>query len=610
VLSEPAEASKPARVLLVQGDPRAATIIVEMLRVVWPQGLLITHAPHIPDAVVELGDHGDSCVLLEIPADEQEPLAGLQELVTAAPDAAIIVISEHGDDELGVAAVKAGAQDHLVRSELHPALLARSVRFALERKRAEVRLAQQALHDPLTGLPNRLLFLDRLTVALDRSRRIGLAPAVMFLDLDRFKEINDSLGHGAGDRLLRELAERFRELMRPMDTVARLGGDEFTFLFEGLSGEDEARAIARRIREAAAAPVALGADEDTTVEVSIGIVMLEDPAASLEDALRDADAAMYRAKDLGGDRAELFEERTRTRIPPVPSAPAAAPRETPSRVAAPRETPSRVAAPRAPASRAGRPRVVPGERALRTAIEASQLRVHYQPRVSINGETGLVGFEALVRWEHPERGLIAPAEFVPLAEETGLIGPLGDWVIEQALVQVHHWRQSRPGMSISVNLSRRQLEDRELAARLADKMRSRGTDPSVLWLEVTEQAVVDDAEGAGRALAELHDIGVNLAIDDFGLGRSSLPNLRELPVDMLKIHESFVSPLGTEPGDGAVVGAVVDLGHALGLSVIAEGVETDCQLAHLRDLGCDGAQGFLFSQPVPETAVRDLLASH
>jgi diguanylate cyclase len=607
VLSEPAEASKPARVLLVQGDPRAATIIVEMLRVVWPHGLLVTHAPHIPDAVVELGDHGDSCVLLEIPADEQEPLAGLQELVTAAPDAAIVVISEHGDDELGVAAVRAGAQDHLVRSELHPALLARSVRFALERKRAEVRLAQQALHDPLTGLPNRLLFLDRLTVALDRSRRIGLAPAVMFLDLDRFKEINDSLGHGAGDRLLRELAERFRELMRPMDTVARLGGDEFTFLFEGLSGEEEARAIARRIREAAAVPVALGADEDTTVEVSIGIVMLEDPAASLEDALRDADAAMYRAKDLGGDRAELFEERTKTRIPPVPPGPASPPAATTPTAAS---TPPRDTPPRAAASRAGTSRVVPGERALRTAIEASQLRVHYQPQVSINGETGLVGFEALVRWEHPERGLIAPAEFVPLAEETGLIGPLGDWVIEQALVQVHRWRQSRPGMSISVNLSRRQLEDRKLATRLADTMRARGTDPSVLWLEVTEEAVVDDAEGVARALAELHDIGVNLAIDDFGLGRSSLPSLRELPVDMLKIHQSFVSPLGTGPGNGAVVGAVVELGHALGLSVIAEGVETDHQLAHLRDLGCDGAQGFLFSQPVPETAVRDLLGSH
>jgi EAL domain-containing protein (putative c-di-GMP-specific phosphodiesterase class I) len=253
-----------------------------------------------------------------------------------------------------------------------------------------------------------------------------------------------------------------------------------------------------------------------------------------------------------------------------------------------------------------------GERALRTAIEASQLRVHYQPRVSINGETGLVGFEALVRWEHPQRGLIAPAEFVPLAEETGLIGALGDWVLEQALAQVHRWRQSRPGMSISVNLSRRQLEDRELAARLADTIRARGADPGVLWLEVAEQALVDDPEAVGRALSELHDIGVNLALDHFGLGHSSLPSLRELPVDMLKIHQSFVSPLGRHHsnGEGEVIGAVVELGHALGLSVIAEGVETDHQLAHLRDLGCDGAQGFLFSQPVPETAVRDLLGSH
>jgi diguanylate cyclase (GGDEF)-like protein len=584
VRSESADVQKPARVLLVQDDPRAATMIVEMLRAAWPQGLLVTHAPHIPDAVDELGDHGDSCVLLEVSGEDADPLAELQELVTAAPDAAVVVISEHGDQDLGVAAVKAGAQDHLVKSELHPALLARAVRFALERKHAEVRLAQQALQDPLTGLPNRLLFMDRLSVALDRSRRIGLAPAVMFLDFDRFKEINDSFGHAAGDRLLRELARRFQELMRPMDTVARLGGDEFIFLFEGLSGKEEACAIARRIREAAAGPVALGDPAgDTSIDVSIGIVMLDDPAVSLEDALRDADAAMYRAKDLGGDRAELYGEHIGIRIAPRP----------------------------APAANGNGP--ASGERALRTAIQASQLRVHYQPRVSINGETGLVGFEALVRWEHPERGLIAPAEFVPLAEETGLIGALGDWVLAQALSQVHRWRQSRPGVSISVNLSRRQLEDRDLASRLAGMIRDRGADPGVLWLEVAEQLLVDDPETVGRALTELHDLGVNLALDNFGLGRSSLHVLRGLPIDMLKIHQSFVSPLGAHPsngdGDGAAVGAVVELGHALGLSVIAEGVETDHQLAQLRDLGCDGAQGFLFSQPVPETAVRELLGS-
>ena len=568
---ETGEASKPARVLLVQDDPRAATMIMEMLRTVWPEGLLVTQTRHVPDAVQELADHGATCVLLEL-ANGERPLACLQELSAACPDAPIIVVSEHGDEELGVAAVQAGAQDHLLRAELTPALLARSVRYAVERKRSEVRLARQALQDPLTDLPNRLLFGDRLSVALDRSRRIGLAPAIMFLDVDSFKEVNDSLGHTAGDRLLIVLADRFRALLRPMDTVARIGGDEFTFLFEGLDGEDEAVAIAQRIGDAAGRPVPLGArDGDTSVSVSIGIAMVDDPSVSLDDAIRDADAAMYRAKDLGGARAELFDERSRRRV----------------------------------AQRA------PMEDALRAAIHTSQLRVHYQPRVSINGQTGLVGFEALVRWEHPERGLMAPAEFVPLAEETGLILPLGDWVIEQALRQVQRWRQTRPGMTISVNVSRRQLQDPGLAGRLSEAMLRAAADPEVLWLEVAEDTVVGDPEPAARALDGLREIGVRVAIDDFGAGRSSLSTLRHLPVDMLKIHQSFVAGLGTTPdSDGdAVVAAVVDLGHALGLSVIAEGVETDQQLAHLRDLGCDGAQGFLFSQPVPEAGVCDLLGS-
>ena len=572
---ESAGAGKPARMLLVQDDPRAATMIVEMLRAVWPSGLLVTQAHHVPDAVQELTDHGATCVLLALALapDASKPLAPLQELSLAAPETPVIVVSDSGDDEVGVAAVMAGAQDHLLTSELTPALLARSVRYAVERKHSEVRLTHQALHDPLTGLPNRILFLDRLSVALDRSRRIGLAPAIMFLDVDSFKVVNDSLGHAAGDRLLAVLADRFRTLLRPMDTVARIGGDEFTFLFEGLDGEGEAVTIAERISQAAGLPVALGAPEgDTAVSVSIGIAMIEDPAVSLDDAIRDADAAMYRAKDLGGARAELFQERARGRVVQRRSAQDA-------------------------------------QDALRTAIRSSQLRVHYQPRVSINGQTGLVGFEALVRWEHPERGLIAPAEFVPLAEETGLIVPLGEWVLHQALNQVHRWRQSRPGMTISVNVSRRQLQDPQLVSRLTEMMADSGADPSVLWLEVAEDTVVGDPEPAARALAGLSELGVKLAIDDFGLGRSSLHSLRHLPIDMLKIHRSFVSGLGSGPDGNAIVGAVVDLGHALGLSVIAEGVETDNQLAHLRDLGCDGAQGFLFSQPVPEAGVCDLLGS-
>jgi diguanylate cyclase (GGDEF)-like protein len=596
---------QPARVLLVGEDPRAATMMVEMLRAAWPQALVVIQTPSVADAVPELADHPDLCVLLELTADRPDPLAPLRELAAAAPDAAVVVISDAADETLGLSAVQAGAQDHLRRADLNPALLARAVRYAGERKRAEVRLTRQALEDPLTGLPNRVLFLDRLSGALDRSRRTDLAPAVMFLDLDSFKEVNDSLGHAAGDAMLRELADRFRMLLRPMDTVARFGGDEFTFLFEGLSGREEALAIAARISEAAAAPVSLGPGGERRPGVSIGIAMLEDPSVSSDQALQDADAAMYRAKDLGGGRAELHGAPAAAGAPMRPSA-------EPALHAVP-AVPDATAPPApAPAATAPGRRSAGGgdEQALRTALDAGQLRVHYQPRVSINGQTGLVGFEALARWDHPERGLLAPAEFLPLAEETGLIRELGDWVVERALEQIHRWRQWRPGMAISVNLSAGQLADPGLPDRLAGALARSHADPGTLWLEVSEAAALGaSAADAAEALGALRALGVRLAIDDFGLGGSSLASLRSLPVDMLKIHESFVSTLGSRGDDGAVVGAVVELGHALGHTVIAEGVETDGQLAELRDLGCDGAQGFLFSQPVPEASVRELLTA-
>jgi diguanylate cyclase (GGDEF)-like protein len=560
--------SKPARILLVEEDARSAMMTMEMLRAAWPDGLLITQAQHVADAAQELADHGATCVLLDLSREHTQPLDALQQLSAAAPSTPIIVLSERIDDELGVTAVRAGAQDCLLASDLTPAALNRAVRYAVERKRSEVELARQALHDPLTALPNRALFLDRLTVALDRSRRTGANVCLLFLDVDTFKEINDTLGHAAGDTVLRVLADRFRDLLRPMDTVARFGGDEFTFLLEGLGTEREAMLIAERVSQATSEPMLLG-DAETSVAVSIGISMVTDPSTSIEEAIRDADAAMYRAKELGGSRFELFDERSRRRASQRSSL----------------------------------------ESELRQALARNQLRVHYQPRVSINGETDLVGFEALLRWQHPQRGLIAPCEFVSVAEDTGLIVPIGEWVIEQALGQVHRWSQSRPGMSISVNLSARQLAQPELIPRLSEAIRASGADPGVLWLEVTEDAVQQDPGAIGGSLAALHALGVKLAIDDFGMGHSSLQNLRRLPIDMLKIHQSFVNALDADPDDSAIVGAVVELGHALGLSVIAEGVETDVQLAHLRELGCDGAQGFLFSHPVPEDDVQELLVS-
>ena len=243
-------------------------------------------------------------------------------------------------------------------------------------------------------------------------------------------------------------------------------------------------------------------------------------------------------------------------------------------------------------------------------MDRSQLRVHYQPRMSLNGDVGLIGFEALVRWEHPDRGLIAPTDFIPLAEETGMVSPIGEFVLEQALRQIVNWRRLKPDLTVSVNLSSRQLDDTGLASTLAGVMRSTDVDPGALCLEVSESAITRNPEGAGQALTALKAVGVELAIDDYGTGSSSLRNLKQLPVDALKIHESFVTGLGGDPEDASIVGAVVELGHALGLIVIAEGVETDSQLAELRSLGCDAAQGFLLGRPVTAQEVQTLLIPH
>jgi diguanylate cyclase (GGDEF)-like protein len=566
------EAQPPIRVLLVEADPRAALLVTEMLRAAWTGGLVVSGAKRLPAATQQLLDHAADAVLLGVPlADgaDGEALSAIEQLRTTAPDVPIVVLSDRGDDEELLRAIRAGAQDCLVKSELYPTALARALKCAIERKRAEAKLAQQALHDPLTGLPNRALFLDRLGVALDRSRRSGASIALLFLDVDSFKAVNDSLGHTAGDRLLAGLADRMRAMLRPMDTVARFGGDEFTFLFEGLASEREVVLIAERITGAARAPIKLE-DRDASVTVSIGIAVVSDPVVTPDTVIREADAAMYRAKELGGSRYELFDEASRQRATER----------------------------------------LELETALRHAVDRSELQVHYQPSVSLDNDTGMVGLEALVRWRHPERGLLAPREFIPLAEDMGLMLPIGQFVLEQALTRIPRWRRYRPNMTVSVNVSFRQLEDMSLISTLAGALRTSKVAPDALCLEITESAVTQNPEVTIRALQALKAMGLRLAIDDYGTGASSLSNLKRLPVDTIKIHESVLSGLGVDAGEAPIVGAVVELGHALGLKVVAEGVETDAQLAELRTLGCDGAQGFLFGRPVPEEDVQALLVPH
>jgi diguanylate cyclase (GGDEF)-like protein len=517
-----------------------------------------------------LVDHPTCCVLLDVAPDGQVDTLNLLEYVRlSAPDAPIVILTGTDDEALAVSAVKAGAQDCLAKCRLTPILLRRTLVQAIERKRAEAELAHLALHDQLTGLPNRALFLDRLGVALDRSRRSGSQLAVMFLDFDNFKEINDSRGHGVGDRLLAALGGRLSTHLRPMDTVARFGGDEFTFLFEDLTSEREVVLIADRICEAARQPIEIDGLE-LTVTVSVGIAMVADPTVAPETVIREADAAMYRAKEHGRSRFELFDEDSRRRAL------------------------ARIEL----------------ETAIRQAVEQRELRVQYQQRIALHGFTEVTWVDAQVHWQHPGRGLIAPAEVMSLAEDTGAVIPIGRFAIEHALGQLASWRKWKPDMRLSLTISARQLRDANLASLVSEALQATGVDPGAICLEIPESAVGDDADAAVPALRALKATGVRLALSNFGLGGSSLSRLRELPIDLLKINGTFIQALGESQEDASIVVALIELGHALGLGIVADGVETEAQLEQLRELGCDAAQGRLIGPPVTGEQTEALLVAN
>jgi diguanylate cyclase (GGDEF)-like protein/PAS domain S-box-containing protein len=435
-----------------------------------------------------------------------------------------------------------------------------------ERKQAELELSHAALHDTLTGLPNRALFLDRLGLALRRTERRSGSVAVLFCDLDRFKIVNDSLGHDAGDRLLVDVAKRIVTALRPADTVARFGGDEFTILCEDIAGEIESATIAQRIVDVFRDPFLLE-DGEVFLATSVGIAIARGTDDRAEDLIRDADAAMYRAKERGKGRYEIFDEAMR--------ADAVARLET--------------------------------ESALRRALERGELLLHYQPEVDItSGE--IRGFEALVRWDHPSRGLLLPGAFIPLAEETGLIVPIGEWVLREACTEATRWTGlSTQPLTLSVNLSARQLAQHDLVAMVRRAIAETGIDPATLCLEITESAVMESGAATTAQLRALKSLGIRLAIDDFGTGFSSLAHLRRFPVDVLKIDGTFVAGLGREPQDASIAAAVISLAHALGLETVAEGIETDEQLEILRKLGCDLGQGHLFARAAPAAEAVRLL---
>jgi diguanylate cyclase (GGDEF)-like protein/PAS domain S-box-containing protein len=438
-----------------------------------------------------------------------------------------------------------------------------------ERKALEQQLAHQAFHDPLTDLANRALFQDRVDQALARARRTGGALAVVFLDLDDFKNVNDSLGHQAGDLLLVEVAERLVDAVRASDTVARLGGDEFAILLEDVS-EIEIRHLAERIGAAIRAPIKLD-ERHVFVSGSIGIAPTWAGLGTTQELLGGADVAMYSAKRRGKGLAQMFEGTMHA--------------EVVSRMALDAD--------------------------LRGAIERGEFSINYQPIVELRGRS-LVGVEALVRWHHPTRGLVPPDQFIPLAEETGMITEIGEFVIHEACRQARAWQRAYPvgsDLSLSVNLSVRQIHDAGIVGVISRALEQSGLAPKWLVLEITESVLMHDTEATLARLFELKRLGIRLAIDDFGTGFSSLSYLRRFPVDILKIDKSFIDSVASRTDSIALTRAIVDLGRGLGLTTVAEGVERPDQAAALEGLGCEMAQGYLFARPLDVAGMNELLAS-
>jgi diguanylate cyclase (GGDEF)-like protein len=434
-----------------------------------------------------------------------------------------------------------------------------------ERKSAELELAHRALHDGLTGLPNRTLFLDRLGQALRRSRRRERGVAVVFLDLDRFKVVNDSLGHKAGDRLLVDVAMRLSSALRPSDTLARFGGDEMTLLCEDVGGAGDVRVIAQRLLDTFAEPFIVQ-DGEAFLQASLGVAISRDGFEVPEDLIRDADAAMYRAKDRR-QGVEIFDEAMR------------------------QDVHERLAL----------------EAALRRGIGRDELCLHCQPLISL-ADARIEGFEALVRWEHPERGLVPPGSFIPLAEETGLIVPIGAWVLREACATLRRVidETGMADLQASVNVSPRQLQQPDFVGQVRTALEDNALAPGSLVIEITESAIMET--GAASILRALKELGVRLAMDDFGTGYSSLAHLRRFPLDVIKVDRSFVAGLGDGQG-ASIAGAIVSLARALGLRTVAEGIEDEEQCRAVVALGCDVGQGFLFAAPMPADDLTRLLTA-
>ncbi len=558
------------RLLLVEDNPDDAELILRVLRKGGYQ-VDYTRVDNAPDLTRQLREADWELVLSDYAMPHFNGLAALKLVKEHNPDIPFIVISGTIGEELAVEAMRKGAQDYLMKDNLTRLLPAiqRELADADERRArraAEQTLRHQAYHDLLTGLPNRWLLRDRIEQAFAYAHRESHSLAVMFLDLDRFKNLNDTMGHIAGDHLLRAVAERLKSAVTPWDTIARLGGDDFVLLLPDVGRPQQASDKADALLQLFQTPFVLSG-QNVYVDASIGIAMYPENGRDADNLLKNAEAAMYYAKEQGRNNFQFctsgIQEATVTRF------------------------------------------VIENE--LREAIKTSQLVLYYQPQFSLRNQ-GVTGLEALVRWKHPQRGLVPPDKFIPVAEETGLIIALGGWVIQRALADLRRWRALGLEVArLAINLSARQLFHTQTHDILQQSLEGDPGSAHILELEITESGIMQDPEQAVQTLNAFKELGVSVAIDDFGTGYSSLAYLKRFPIDVLKIDRSFVRDIAVDDDDAAIVRTILAMAQALNLQVIAEGVESENQLKLLAALGCSEGQGYYYARPMPGEALEAFL---
>jgi len=546
------------KILLVEDDHKEALRINSMLKEGLQNQYTLEQRLTVNEALDLVQQRSFQAIILDLHLSEGQSFESIPQFIQYCPGAPILILSGVEDEEQAILAVKSGAQDYLIKGQTSSSTLCRAIRYAMERHRATQRITELAHYDHLTGLANRGLFYERLNCAVARCNRNDMAMALLFLDLDHFKAINDRLGHECGDSLLKTVAARIKKCIREIDTGVRLGGDEFAILLEQIVSVEDIGTVAERILQLLAQPIIVQ-HHQLQITASLGITIYPWDSANPQDLLSHADAAMYRAKAQGGNNYQFYTAGMKT------------------------------------AGLDGSTLEVE----LQRALTKKEFLLHYQPQLDLRTKQ-VIGMEALLRWHHPYQGLIGPNNFIPQAEENGMILPIGEWVLRAASKQAKYWeKQGFPTPNVAVNLSARQIHQGNLPTLIHDILQHTHLDPKNLKLELTETFLIHETEETLHTLRELKAMGVHLYIDDFGAGYASLRYLKSFPIDGIKLDISLIQQLPHNTNDAAIVKAVISMGKALGLQVIAEGVENQEQVDFLEEHDCDAIQGYWVAPPLP-----------